>query len=218
MSRKALFLSLFCLSALIPGADFAPPGDSYFTYIDRKWTDVGFFLSPGIWESAVAGSTMGGVWGGLTWRKRVPAGSIGTLIDVGFQRYENGSSNIRQRSLQGGTTDFFLPLVVTVNLFYNGGKYTRQMGNLAPFLGLGIAPIGVQLVDNTSVSNLQGAAVFGQVGVELVPVTPTIGIRLSARVGAETAGNQDAITYLTSLKYDFKLFYSFSVGLVMYLQ
>lgn len=213
-----LFFPILILVTQAIAGGFAPPKDSYFTYIDRHWVDTGFFISPGIWESAVASGTLGGVMGGLTWRKRVPAGAMGTLIELAFQRYENGSSNVRFKTLQGGTTDFFLPAVFSFNLFYNGGKYTRQMGHLAPFAGLGLALIGIHQVDITGTTNLQGMAPFGQLGIEFVPVTPTVGVRLSARLGAETAGAGDAISYLTGFRYEFKFFYSFSAGLVVYLQ
>jgi hypothetical protein len=215
---KFSFALALVFGGLLGAQSFQPPGDTYFTYIDRHWWDFGVYFAPGIWISDEEKVGLGGLEAGLTMRKRVPAARVGSIFELGFMRYESSVSNLTRKSMASGTDALFLPSVFTWSLFLNSGRYSRQMGALAPFFGLGIALLNHRNFDGTNqVKN--GAAAFGNFGVEMAGLPPTIALRLSLRLGAESLGSigQEPLSAIGAGFEKPVFFFSFSARLVLYL-
>lgn len=215
---KIVLASALLLGGLLRAQAWQPPGDTYFTYIDRHWWDFGVYFAPGFWISDEEKAGLGGLEAGLTMRKRVPAARVGSIFELGFMRYESSVSNLTRKSMASGTETIFLPSVFTWSLFVNSGRYARQMGAVAPFFGLGIALLNHRNFDGTNqVKN--GAAAFGNLGVELAGLPPTIALRLSLRLGAESLGSigQEPISAIGAGLQKPLFFFSFSARLVIYL-
>ncbi|MBN8217343.1 MAG: hypothetical protein J0L75_11925 [Spirochaetes bacterium] len=218
--RRLVAALVLCTGMMSPllADPWRAPAESYFTYIERHWWDFGFYVGPGLWSSGAENVGLSGMQGGLTARKRVGAGRVGSIIDLGFMRYETGVTNLSHLSVSSGTGSLFLPTMFTWSLFVNAGRYTRQMGAVAPLFGLGVAMLNHSAYTTTNeVRN--GAAAFGHLGLELVGLPPTIAFRIGLRLGAEalgTAGQEPFSAMAAGLSKPL-FFFCFTAGLVLYL-